>query len=79
MRLSSSQHLIFPPLQWLRLYELLKEGEMECRYVGLRSAIRTALANCMVRLKHKKAFEEPDYTAGIVMSISDALNSSNQR
>ena len=52
---------------------------MECRYVGLRSAIRTALANCMVRLKHKKAFEEPDYTAGIVMSISDALNSSNQR
>lgn len=49
---------------------------MESRYVGLRAAIRNAIASCLQTLpKPKKGkYEEPDYTAGIVTELPSLLD-----
>lgn len=48
---------------------------MEARYIGLRAAIRSALASCVQSFPNPKKgkYEEPDYTAGIVTELPKVL------
>lgn len=49
---------------------------MEAKYIGLRAAIRSALASCLHSFPPPKRgkYEEPDYTAGIVTELPKVLD-----
>lgn len=49
--------------------------KMEMRYMGLRAAIRNALSSCLSgKTPMKNSFGEPDFTAGIVLTLPNVLN-----
>ena len=70
--LSFLRRVVGPQFKEARKIENLK---MEMRYMGLRAAIRNALSSCLSgKTPMKNSFEEPDFTAGIVLTLPNVLN-----
>ena len=53
----------------------MENVKMKMKYMGLRSAIRNTLSSCLLGKKPRKnRFEEPDFTAEIVLTLPNVLN-----